>query len=77
MTRRLHPPLDPTKPVQIDHVILVCHACGRDRTVHFDPPLIGAVQFTTWMKTKLERCPRCDCGSCEVRAHLVNAADPS
>jgi len=55
--------------VAIDHVIVVCTGCRRERTVYFDKPLNGAQELVVWMKTKLTPCG-CGATTCDVKAHI-------
>jgi hypothetical protein len=55
----------------IDHIIIVCKGCHRERTVYPDRTLIGAEAFIQWTKIDLgnHRCP-CGATHCDIKAHL-------
>ena len=63
--------IDESKPIEVDHVILVCNGCRGERTIYPDKPLRGAQELIEWMKTKTVACA-CGAKTCDVKAHIRN-----
>lgn len=56
-------------PLEIDHVIVKCKGCGREREHYPDRPLRGAEELIAWMKSQLFKCT-CGATHCDIRAHI-------
>lgn len=64
------------EPVEliIDHIIIICKGCKRERTVWPDAPLVGAAQIKKFVDTGI---PPCGCGAklCDLKMHVKGDPD--
>lgn len=60
--------IDPSKPVEIDHVIVLCHGCSGKREHYPDRPIRGMEEI----KLFLGSISPCGCGAthCDVKLRL-------
>lgn len=57
------------QPLIVDHVIIICKGCSRERTVWPDAPLVGAQQVRQFVDAGI---PPCGCGAryCDLKLHV-------
>jgi hypothetical protein len=60
-----------TAPIQIDHVIVVCGGCRKERKLYPDKSIVGADALMEWANANVTRC-RCGAPTYNLKAHIAN-----
>lgn len=59
------------QPLIVDHVIIICKGCKRERIVWPDAPLVGAAQIKQFTDAGIAPC---GCGA--MKLHIKEEAKP-
>lgn len=63
-------------PLVVDHVIVVCKSCPRERTIWPDAPLVGAQKVHEFIQRGIAPC---GCGGtlCDLKLHIMEPKEPA
>lgn len=65
----------PTKPTEVDYIVLVCKGCDSATRYDVTPHLVGGAQLRRWFSDNAQPCK--ECGNLEwiIKAHFVGTPD--